>query len=208
MPTNFPASVDVLTNPVSNDSLNSPSHSLQHTNANDAIEAVEDYLLNGAGRAGLVLIKTQTIGTTVSSVTVTDAFNATYDNYRIIVSGGSGSSAAFSRLTLGATATQYYAGYNGNSFTNTYQSATDNNAAFFGFAIFADNNIGISANIDLFNPFLSRRTLMNSNVITNVNSLQGQGQLADTNSYTSFTITTSAGTLTGGTIRVYGYRNA
>ena len=47
MATNFPNSVDAFTNPISNDSLNSPSHSLQHANANDAIEAVEDYLLNG-----------------------------------------------------------------------------------------------------------------------------------------------------------------
>ena len=46
MPTNFPTSVDALTNPVSNDSLNSPSHSLQHANANDAIEAIEGFLLN------------------------------------------------------------------------------------------------------------------------------------------------------------------
>jgi hypothetical protein len=45
MATNFPTSVDVLTNPVSNDSLNSPSHSAQHTNANDAIEAIETVLV-------------------------------------------------------------------------------------------------------------------------------------------------------------------
>jgi hypothetical protein len=45
MATNFPTSVDALTNPVSNDSLNSPSHSAQHANANDAIEALETYAL-------------------------------------------------------------------------------------------------------------------------------------------------------------------
>jgi hypothetical protein len=49
MATNFPTSVDVLTNPVSNDSLNSPSHSAQHSNANDAIEAVESFLLGTIG---------------------------------------------------------------------------------------------------------------------------------------------------------------
>jgi hypothetical protein len=48
MPTNFPTSVDNFTNPTANDSLNLPSHSTQHANANDAIEAVEDYLLNGS----------------------------------------------------------------------------------------------------------------------------------------------------------------
>jgi hypothetical protein len=33
----------------------------------------------------LTLISTTTIGTTVSSVTVTNAFSATYDNYKIIL---------------------------------------------------------------------------------------------------------------------------
>jgi hypothetical protein len=41
MATNFPASLDALTNPVSGDSLSSPSHSGQHANANDAIEALQ-----------------------------------------------------------------------------------------------------------------------------------------------------------------------
>lgn len=41
MATNFPASLDSLTNPVAGDSLSSPSHAGQHTNANDAIEALQ-----------------------------------------------------------------------------------------------------------------------------------------------------------------------
>lgn len=41
MATNFPTSLDTLTNPTSGDPLNNPSHSAQHANANDAIEALE-----------------------------------------------------------------------------------------------------------------------------------------------------------------------
>lgn len=41
MATNFPTTLDTLTNPLSTDALNSPSHSAQHANANDAIEALE-----------------------------------------------------------------------------------------------------------------------------------------------------------------------
>lgn len=41
MATNFPTSLDTLTNPTSTDGLNNPSHSSQHANANDAIEALE-----------------------------------------------------------------------------------------------------------------------------------------------------------------------
>lgn len=41
MATNFPTSLDTLTNPTSTDGLNNPSHSSQHADANDAIEALE-----------------------------------------------------------------------------------------------------------------------------------------------------------------------
>jgi hypothetical protein len=39
--TNFPTSLDSLTNPTSTDSLTSPSHAGQHADANDAIEALQ-----------------------------------------------------------------------------------------------------------------------------------------------------------------------
>ena len=41
MATNFPTSLDALTNPLSTDSLTSPSHADQHADANDAIEALQ-----------------------------------------------------------------------------------------------------------------------------------------------------------------------
>jgi microcystin-dependent protein len=39
--TNFPTSLDTLTNPTSGSALNSPDHAGQHADANDAIEALE-----------------------------------------------------------------------------------------------------------------------------------------------------------------------
>lgn len=41
MATSFPTSLDALTNPISTNALNSPSHADQHANANDAIEAIQ-----------------------------------------------------------------------------------------------------------------------------------------------------------------------
>jgi hypothetical protein len=41
MATNYPSSLDTITNPSGTDSLSSPSHSQQHANANDAIEALQ-----------------------------------------------------------------------------------------------------------------------------------------------------------------------
>lgn len=44
MATNYPGSLDSLTNPAAGDALTSPSHAGQHANANDAIEAIETEL--------------------------------------------------------------------------------------------------------------------------------------------------------------------
>lgn len=52
MATNFPSSLDNFTNPVSGNTLDSPSHSLQHSDANDAIEAIEAKLGVGNSPAG------------------------------------------------------------------------------------------------------------------------------------------------------------
>ena len=57
--------------------------------AGDVLEAAQlnsnFTYLEGAG--GFTLIKSETIGTTVASVTVTDAFSSTYISYKIIVDG-------------------------------------------------------------------------------------------------------------------------
>lgn len=41
MSTSYPAGLDTFTNPTSSDTLDSPSHSQQHSDANDAIEAIQ-----------------------------------------------------------------------------------------------------------------------------------------------------------------------
>ena len=41
MATSFPSSLDSFTNPLSSDTLSSPSHSAQHANVNDAVEALQ-----------------------------------------------------------------------------------------------------------------------------------------------------------------------
>ncbi len=51
MATNWPNSVQTFTNPSAGDSLNSPSHSAQHTTVNDTVEALQEH-------AGLVLLTT------------------------------------------------------------------------------------------------------------------------------------------------------
>lgn len=160
--------------------------------------------------SALVLISATTIGTTVSSVTVSSAFSATYDNYFINIGGGISSATAGLKMTLGATATGYYAGGLYSIFASAAATATNqSNTAFWTFGAGSANSL--SANINLTNPNLAKVTLFSTNFMAAVTggdfNIAG-GFLNDSTAYTAFTITPSTGTLTGGTIRVYGYTNS
>jgi hypothetical protein len=158
---------------------------------------------------GLVPILTQTIGTAVSSVTVTNAFSATYDVYKIVISGGVGSTAATLNLKLGATTTGYYSGLTFAGYTGGSGVRANNNAAQWVFLSSSNTNI-IQFNMDIINPFLAKNTIidfMYTDAVPTGDGGRGAGYLNNTTSYTDFTLTPSTGTLTGGTIRVYGYKN-
>jgi hypothetical protein len=203
MPTNFPTSVDVLVNPTPTDSLNAPAHSTQHTNANDAIEAIEGYLLNGG--QGLTLVKKQTIGTAVTSVAITSAFNATYENYKIIVTGGVASTAGNLTLKLGAAATQYYSALAYVTYsTNAQTLASENNAAIWANVGSFTSNTKLM-NIDISAPFLATPTRISGNYVGASIAGPINGVLNNTTSYTEFTVGVNTGNITGGTIYVYGY---
>lgn len=49
---NYPVSLDTITNPTSGNTLDNPSHSLQHSDANDILEALETKVGIGASPAG------------------------------------------------------------------------------------------------------------------------------------------------------------
>ncbi len=69
MATNYPTSLDQLTNPNSSDQLSSPSHSQQHANANDAIEALEAKVgVNGSTDPNSLSYKVSNIETTLISL--------------------------------------------------------------------------------------------------------------------------------------------
>jgi Tfp pilus assembly protein PilW len=63
-----------------------------------------------------------------------------------------------------------------------------------------------SFNVDLHNPFASKQTMMVTQYgVTDLGSVWGAGTQQSTTSFTDFTLTTGAGTITGGTIYIYGY---
>jgi hypothetical protein len=158
---------------------------------------------------GLWLVKTQTVGTGVSSVTVTGAFSADYDNYRIIYDGGAHSTSASINLQLGSTTSGYYFAYVFNQFSATAVvgggSTTGSNFDSVGRGSVNGNNLSC----DLYGPFLSKRTgcrYLGMDYAAAGFNIGGTGFLNDTTSYTAFTMTTPSGTMTGGTIAVYGYK--
>lgn len=156
----------------------------------------------------LELVKVQTVGSAVASVTVSDCFSSTYDNYRLIVQGVVCSQAANITFQFsGITSNTYLMG--GTFFT--YASATasgygpsaTNVWAAFGYA--GTTNSHICA--DIFAPFASTTKAMFTQASSTTNYYSFGGTCTSTTSATGFVLGLSAGTMTGGTIRVYGYRN-
>jgi hypothetical protein len=162
------------------------------------------------GMSGLQLVKKQTVGSAVASVNVTSAFSATYENYKIVYTGGVGSAAATLLLKMGATTTGYYSNllFNDNNVATPQGAIRSNTVAGFDWVGGADTN-QTALSVDLINPFATKNTYVNNfyNLFTGATYRYGNngGFLLNNTSYTDFTIVTTSGTLTGGTIYVYGY---
>jgi hypothetical protein len=157
---------------------------------------------------GLWLVKSQTVGSGVSSVTVTGAFSADYEAYRIVWSGGIASTGILLGLQLGSTTSNYY----GASAYSVFGSTTpygysDNNAARFT-AIGGGDGSCVQLSAEVVNPFLTKATVISGPWQNSTAGGHYSGRLADATSYTAFTLIPNTGTLTGGTISVYGYRKA
>ena len=159
--------------------------------------------------SGLVLVKTQTIGTAVSSVTVTDAFSADFDNYKIIVNGGASSANTDLGVRLGSTTTNYRYGIQAILMTNSTSSVLGASSTTSFPYVGGSTANGLAMNFDLLSPNLAKNTHIQGVWYGGIEySGYVAGVLMDTTQYTAFTIFPAAGTITGGTIRVYGYRNS
>ena len=157
---------------------------------------------------GLQLVKTQTVGTAVSSVTVSDCFNADFDDYQIIGTGitcSSTDNVIYARLDNHTTSSYSYA-IRGLTYAgaNVESSVAASNV---GLLIGGTSTIaGFST--DLFAPNKATMKKALGSGATN-NGVFVFGSIDTTaTARTGVTIRPSAGTFTGGEIRVYGYRNA
>jgi hypothetical protein len=164
------------------------------------------YLAN----SGLVYVTSATVGTTVSSVTVSSAFSTTYDNYAVIYTGGVSSVATGLNLALGSSTTQYYQTLIYGSYAGVGPSlaTTNNNRVAWSWCGGGSADAQFLS-VTLLQPFASKFTRIMGQTYDGVDAagaMQGIHKVAS--SFTAFTITTESGTLTGGTITVYGYRKA
>jgi len=148
-----------------------------------------------------------TIGSAVSSVAITNAYSADYDAYKIIITGGVASATVdLGIINTGSTASYLYGymivNYSTGVITSV-NSAAGTSIPYIG----TGSTTAIRANFDVLNPFLAKPTTFNANIASVANGGSSNGLHNVSTSYTGFTITPSSGTLTGGTIRIYGYNN-
>ena len=165
--------------------------------------------MNGVG---LWLVKTQTVGTGVATIDVTSAFSSDYQNYRVTYSGGVGSTNANLNMQFGIgltfTATNYFGGLGYlNVGGGVWQIAANNGGA--SFVAGGSRTAGTNICLEIQQPNIALDTYAQGPYNRLDNGQVGHSWIlqSSVNQYTSFRLTTSSGTVTGGTIRVYGYRN-
>ena len=164
------------------------------------------YLNNG----GLVYITATTVGSAVSTATVSNCFSSTYANYRVIISGINASvngTSLFIRFDAGGT-TNYYSSVYYDQYTGTDTATLRRNGAASGGIGVTGANSDTSVSIDIYNPNGTTRKNWSGTFASD--GWQGWcgGLSIAATQYTDLTILCNSGTMTGGTIRVYGYRQA
>ena len=173
---------------------------------------------------GLVLIKptgatngtvndsgTVTIGSAVTSVTVSGAFSATYDNYKIVYSNGTASVVGYLQVQLrtgvATSTTGYFMGFSGAAYSGGgYLGAGGGMGSSWEYASYGNGADWATVNMELINPFLPRKTVMTNFGAHPNQPMFGGGYHNVPTSYDQFVLTPAGGTLTGGTISIYGYR--
>jgi hypothetical protein len=159
---------------------------------------------------GLVLITSATIGSAVSSVTISNCFSSSYDNYRIIISNSDASADAFMRIKYNnSNGSTYkycilYAPFTATSYTSIGASASNGTTSAIVGITGLDNNTNIS--FDVLSPYLAQYTSHTNTSASTYLANTCSGYDANAVSHTGITILPESGTITGGTIKVYGYK--
>ena len=158
--------------------------------------------------AGLVLVKSQAIGSGVSSVTVTGAFSSAFRRYHLQISELQGSTYANLRFNFTSSSGLYYAALTGTVFNNTDRVAvTNGSSSYFDPLMQYSSAADAYGSFDIAAPYLAQRTVVQGTEWGSDAGCSFGGVNTGSTSYTGFTLTASTGTLSGGRIYVYGYND-
>jgi hypothetical protein len=153
---------------------------------------------------------TVTVNSAVSSCTVSGCFSSEFENYRIVISGvdcsGSGSGGYFT--FSGSTGSTYQSAAYYMAYTSATLNGTNRNASGDGGLWTVSGTERNDAVIDVFGPNVNAKTTWSVQFTNDLYPGVSQGYDSNTVQHTGFVLKSPAATtLTGGTIRVYGYRN-
>jgi hypothetical protein len=148
-----------------------------------------------------------TIGTNNTSVTVNNAFSADYQNYRIVIENTTTNGTASHQMQLNGQTTLYYNAGNYFAWAGAFTNFNPAAAAVWTLSANVATNFYTHAVIELMNP--QKATVTSGYVVSQSGNGGYNAQLLNSNtiSSTGFTISKVGDTMTGGTIRVYGYRD-
>jgi hypothetical protein len=155
---------------------------------------------------GLWLVKSQTVGSGVSSVAITNCFNSDYRNYRVTFEGATQSGSNLALQLQFANTTNHFANMRYDPWSGTAGTLPTfaQNFAYFGLS----STLGTFAmSFDVYDPNLPQFTKYSGMFVGNDYFGQGGGVYALGTQLTGFTIIFPGFTNTGGVVKVYGYRD-
>jgi hypothetical protein len=157
---------------------------------------------------GLWLISKSTIPASSLLYTTPTVFSSDFDNYRVIIRGVKSSAVSDLLINFGGTTTGYY----GSAYFDNYNGAvTGTNRRNNGANLYiggVETTLGEQViSMDIANPFIAMSTSINGGYYGNGYSGWFGGTQANATSFTTLTVRPATGTITGGTITVYGYRS-
>ena len=155
---------------------------------------------------GLWLVKSQTVGTGVTSVNITNAFPSDFNAFKVLYTGGVASTGVTIGLTLGAST----AGYSMSLPYVTYGSATGsgtsvNGGTYWALAGYGTAN-GMGLDVEILDPNVAKYSRVHGWYISEAEAGAYAGIHKVATAYTDLVFSFYGGTATGGTISVYGFR--
>jgi hypothetical protein len=226
MATNFPGSLDSFTNPSSSSTLDSPSHAAQHSNVNDAVEALQAKVgVDGSAVTSSLDYKVANQGLTRifegnmsgTTYTISNVFSSAFRNYRITIDNlGINSSTTRVmyvrfRTTTDDTSAAYAWGYYGHYGTTAFNIANSNQTSG-ELGNLSNANLG-SASFDVLAPNVAAVTGLCGDLLTYQSNVatyvlrSSRVMMAQLTQYTGISFILSASTFDSSAcnITVYGY---